>query len=71
MTNTETSKAKTNMQYPSLGEAKELGVKWLAANPAAVEVEFTVRLGLCHTWQVWIGRDGEAYDRPVDQRRTR
>lgn len=56
MLKTETKK------YPTLTEAKTNGAAWLAANPAAVEIEYTIRLGT-GTMQVWVQRDGSAFDK--------
>lgn len=56
--------------YVSFSEAKTLGAKWLAQNPAALEIEFTVRCGNT-VFSVWITRDGTAYDKPIDERKGR
>jgi len=49
-------------RYPTLDQAKAQGKAWLEANPTALEIEYTVRVGSV-TMQVWVDRAGDAYDR--------
>lgn len=62
MTKTNTNNAAI-AQYPTLSEAKTAGAAWLAASPAAIEIEYTVQISARMTMRVWVQRDGSAFNK--------
>lgn len=53
----------TTPKFPTFSQAKASGLAWLAANPAALEVEYTISLSDGDTMQIWVHRDGTVRNR--------